>query len=146
MIAAFALVLLLATTLNAAPCQLTPAAMKTVVNTYQAAQNNLDAKTTANLFTIDAKLYMPVGVGQPYQGRATILAAYAGYFGSLRSTNETVTSQIIISGSIAAYSKSVETIPLIGQPATTFVISWFNMTCNFAGRAQVTSLSHAWNN
>jgi ketosteroid isomerase-like protein len=146
MIGVFALVVLLLVDGLDAACQLTPAAMKSVVNAYQAAQNNLDAKATANLFTVNAKLYMPVGVGQPYEGRASILAAYTGYFNSLQSTNETLTSQVILSGSIAAYSKSVSSVSAMGQSSTTFVISWFNMTCNFANRAQVTSLSHAWNN
>lgn len=140
------IVLLLVAATTSAPCQLTAASMKSVVNAYQAAQNNLDAKTTANLFTVNAKLYMPVGVGQPYEGRASIFTAYSGYFGGLQATNETVLSEVIISGSIAAYSKSVYAVPVMGNPYTAFVISWFNMTCNFAGRAQVTSLSHAWDN
>jgi hypothetical protein len=58
-----ALLALVGTT-SSAPCQLTSASVKSVVNAYQTAQNNLDAKSTASLFTINAKLYMPVGVGQ----------------------------------------------------------------------------------
>lgn len=128
-------------------CKLTAASMKGVVSAYETAQNALDAKATANLFTANAKLYMPVGVGQPYEGRASILSAYSDYFGSLQSNNETVLSEVIISGSIAAYSKSVYAVPLKGNPFTAFVISWFNMTCILGGRvAQVNSLSHAYDN
>lgn len=117
-----------------------------IVNAYEVAQNALDAKATAALFTINAKLYMPVGVGQPYVGRASILKAYKDYFDSLRSANETVLSPLVVSGSVVAYTKRVDGVPITGNPFSSFVVTWFNMTCDWSGRLRIASLSHAWDN
>jgi hypothetical protein len=121
--------------------------MLNMVGQYQTAQNNLDAKATASLFDTFAVLNMPVGNSAPIVGRAAIFQAYSGYFNSLTSNNETVATPIVVSGSIAAYGKTIVVQQKAGPGFTAFVVSWFNFTCNAAnGVLRVQSLSHAYDN
>jgi hypothetical protein len=117
-----------------------------MVGQYQTAQNNLDAKATASLFDANAVLNMPVGNSAPIVGRAAIFQAYSGYFNSLTSNNETVATPIVVSGTIAAYGKTIVVTQPTGPGFSAFVVSWFNFTCNANGVLRVQSLSHAYDN
>lgn len=122
-------------------------AMLGLVATYQTAQNALDAKGTAAIFARNATLYMPVGGNAPpFVGRAAILAAYSGYFGSLTSNNETVATPQVVSGNIVAYGKTIDVTQVSGMTFSAYVVSWFAFACDATGKLAVSSLSHAYDN
>jgi FAD/FMN-containing dehydrogenase len=119
-----------------ATCSFNAANMRNLAMAFQFAQIHMDARAAASLFASNGSTVIPVGHGDGNRatGRQTIASNFAKYFATLAVLNETILSPLVVSGSIVAFSKRIDTLPKNSNtPHTVFVINWFNMTCGASG-------------
>ena len=97
---------------------------------FQNAQNERDASAVASLFALNGVFVVPFGTGHSVVGRTAIEQSFDTYFSSLSFLNETVLSELIVSGNTVAFSKRIDTVAVNGQSASRFVINWFELECH----------------
>ncbi|KNC52094.1 lipoprotein [Thecamonas trahens ATCC 50062] len=109
-------------------------AIKDAMAAFQAAQIARDAAAAAALFAPNGTFNVPAGVATTV-GRAAIEAGFASFFASLISLDEAVTSPIVVSANVGAFSKIItERVPTpgTGKPCTIVypVTNWFEFGCS----------------
>jgi FAD/FMN-containing dehydrogenase len=114
-------------------CSYDAPTMRNLAMAFQFAQIHMDARGAASLFAPNGSTVIPVGHGGGNRatGQQTIAHNFATYFATLAVLNETILSPLVVSGTVVAFSKRIDTLPKNSTtPHTVFVINWFNMTCD----------------
>jgi FAD/FMN-containing dehydrogenase len=113
-------------------CSMARAYMVNLAMAFQFAQTSMDANAAASLFAADGSTVIPVGHGNATRttGPAAIAPLFGNYFRTLRQLNETITTPVVVSGTIVAFGKRIDATLLDGTVASKFVVNWFNLSCN----------------
>lgn len=112
------------------PCTLNATDMRNLALAFQLTQVQMDASMAAALFASNGITRIPFGTGASNVGRAAIQKSFANYYATLVDINETILSPLLVSGSVVAFSKSIDTLSKAGQHRSITVVNWFNMSCS----------------